>query len=94
MKKLLLIVSFLVSFFATKAQTVSDLLYSAKTSFIASDYKKANSLYSQADSIDSLTYYYKIGSTNDANGSIALKSGDKISLNKNNNFITVWAWDG
>lgn len=43
---------------------------------------------------DSLTYYYKIGSTNDANGSIALKSGDKISLNKNNNFITVWAWDG
>lgn len=60
MKKLLLIVSFLVSFFATKAQTVSDLLYSAKTSFIASDYKKAKSLYSQADSIDSLTYYYDL----------------------------------
>ena len=60
MKKLLLIVSFLVSFFATKAQTVSDLLYSAKTSFIASDYKKANSLYSQADSIDSLIYFYDL----------------------------------
>ena len=43
---------------------------------------------------DSLSYYYKIGFSDNPVGALDLSEGDKITLNKNNNRITVWAWDG
>ncbi len=60
MKKILLIILLIVNFFVGKAQTANELLYMAKEACLSSDYKKAYSLYSQADSIDSLIYFYDL----------------------------------
>lgn len=55
----LLILSFL-GFYIAKAQNTDKFLYIAKETCLYSDYKKAYSMYSQADSIDSLTYFYDL----------------------------------
>ena len=60
MKKILLIILLIINFFVGKAQTANKLLYIAKETCLSSDYKKAYSLYSQADSIDSLIYFYDL----------------------------------
>ena len=60
MKKLLLIICFLTSICASKAQTNEDLLLSAQKAYWSADYRKAYSLFSSLDSTMHDFYYYDL----------------------------------
>jgi hypothetical protein len=60
MKKLLLIICFLISICASKAQTNEDLLLSAQKAYWSADYRKAYSLFSSLDSTMHDFYYYDL----------------------------------